>query len=391
MLYMRGESWMKSDFWLRVIVSAGAVALLFSFPAAIAVKNRVTGAVAASTETHTGHTLIIDPGHGGEDGGAVSVTGTRESAINLAIAERSAALAAFMGEEPVMTRESEELDYPPEAATTRARKVFDQKRRAELINAAPDAVLISIHQNKYMSASPKGAQAFYRDGGEELAEKLRSGSFDLFILTNPSNPAGKLTELETVRMLAKTCEEAGTVMVVDECFMELTMEPESYSMTKAFLEYSNVLVLRAFTKTFAIPGIRLGYLLCKDETAARQIALQLPEWNVSLPAQAAGIAAMEQEGYLEASRLFIKTQRAFLEKGLQKLGGKVFQSDANFLLFQWKDEELYEKLLKQGYLIRDCRDYEGLGKGYYRIAVKNRMENEMLLHTMEAMVGGQKR
>ncbi|MBQ9489194.1 MAG: aminotransferase class I/II-fold pyridoxal phosphate-dependent enzyme [Lachnospiraceae bacterium] len=226
---------------------------------------------------------------------------------------------------------------------------------------------------------------------KELAEKLRNGGFDLFILTNPSNPTGKLTELETVRMLAKTCEEAGTVMVVDECFMELTAEPESYSMTKAFLEYSNILVLRAFTKTFAIPGIRLGYLLCKDEAVAKKIALQLPEWNVSLPAQAAGIAALEQEGYLEASRVFVKSQRAFLEKGLQKLGAKVYQSDANFLLFQWKDEELYEKLLKQGYLIRDCQDYEGLGKGYYRIAVKNRMENEMLLQTIETMQGSQKR
>ena len=124
---------------------------------------------------------------------------------------------------------------------------------------------------------------------------------------------------------------------------------------------------------------------------AKKIALQLPEWNVSLPAQAAGIAALEQEGYLEASRVFVKLQRAFLEKGLQKLGAKVYQSDANFLLFQWKDEELYEKLLKQGYLIRDCQDYEGLGKGYYRIAVKNRMENEMLLQTIETMQGSQKR
>ena len=226
---------------------------------------------------------------------------------------------------------------------------------------------------------------------KELAEKLRSGSFDLFILTNPSNPTGKLTDLEMVRVLAKACEEAGTVMVVDECFMELTMEPESYSMTKAFLEYSNVLVLRAFTKTFAIPGIRLGYLLCKDEAVAKQISLQLSEWNVSLPAQAAGVAALEQEGYLEASRIFIKTQRVFLEKGLQRLGAKIFQSNANFLLFQWKDEELYEKLLSQGFLIRDCRDYEGLGKGYYRIAVKNRMENEMLLQVLDIIYGSQKR
>ena len=235
---------MKSDFWLRVIVSAGAVALLFSFPAAIAVKNRVTGAVAASTETHTGHTLIIDPGHGGEDGGAVSVTGTRESAINLAIAERSAALAAFMGEEPVMTRESEELDYPPEAASTRARKVFDQKRRAELINAAPDAVLISIHQNKYTSASPKGAQAFYRDGGEELAEKLQE-LFFRYINTDKKRSASPVSE-NVYLMRAVKCPA-----VLVECGF-LSNPEEAAKLESA--EHQKLLSLMIIGAYFAVYG-----------------------------------------------------------------------------------------------------------------------------------------
>ena len=67
------------------------------------------------------------------------------------------------------------------------------------------------------------------------------------------------------------------------------------------------------------------------------------------------------------------------------MGAKVIQSDANFILFLWKDEALYDQLLERGFLIRDCSDYEGLGKGYYRIAVKNRMENEALLQAMEAI------
>ncbi|MBR6477970.1 MAG: aminotransferase class I/II-fold pyridoxal phosphate-dependent enzyme, partial [Lachnospiraceae bacterium] len=152
--------------------------------------------------------------------------------------------------------------------------------------------------------------------------------------------------------------------------------------TKHLKDLPGVLVLRAFTKSFAIPGIRLGYLLCGDEGIAKKILLQLPEWNVSLPAQMAGIAAMEQDGHLEASRIFIKSQRDFLEKGLQKLGAKVFPSDANFLMFRWEDEKLYEKLVGQGILIRQCSDFQGLGPNYYRIAVKNRMENEELLRRL---------
>lgn len=226
---------------------------------------------------------------------------------------------------------------------------------------------------------------------DKLRDAIKGGSFELFFLANPANPTGKLTDLETIRMLARTCKEAGTILVVDECFMELTEEPESYSMTKDVLEYGNVLVLRAFTKSFAIPGIRLGYLLCGDKEIAGKISMQLPEWNVSVLAQAAGMAAMEQEGYLSASKAFVKTQRDYLEKGLRKLGAKVIQSDANFILFLWRDEALYDQLLERGFLIRDCSDYEGLGKGYYRIAVKNRMENETLLQAMEAIQESQKR
>ena len=226
---------------------------------------------------------------------------------------------------------------------------------------------------------------------DKLRDAIKSGAYDLFFLANPANPTGKLTELETMRMLANACKEAGTVMIVDECFMELVAEPENYSMTSYVLESGNVLVLRAFTKTFAIPGIRLGYLLCGDKEIAGKISMQLPEWNVSVLAQAAGVASMEQEGYLSASKVFVKTQRDYLEKGLRNLGAKVIQSDANFILFLWKDETLYGQLLERGFLIRDCSDYEGLGKGYYRIAVKNRMENELLLQAMEAILESQKK
>lgn len=224
--------------------------------------------------------------------------------------------------------------------------------------------------------------ALSREMAVKLQDKLRAGAYDLFFLTNPANPTGALTDQETVLMLAKACEEAGTTMVADECFMELTDEPGRHSMVKELAEHGNLLVLRAFTKTFAIPGIRLGYLLCGEEAIAKKIAMQLPEWNVSIPAQEAGVIALEQDGYLKASRAFVKTQREWLAEGLSGLGAKTYHSDANFVLFRWTEGDLYEKLLEQGFLIRDCSDYEGLGKGYYRIAVRNRMENEALLQAI---------
>ena len=210
--------------------------------------------------------------------------------------------------------------------------------------------------------------------------------YSALFVCSPNNPTGITVRPGLLTKLAET----GIRLFCDMCFMDLTASPQLYDVPALLKKFSNLVILKAFTKSFAIPGIRLGYLLCGDEKVAGTIAQRLPEWNVSLPAQVAGIAAMDQEGYLTASKVFVKTQREFLVKGLQKLGAKVYPSDANFILFQWKDETLYEKLLSHGFMIRDCSDYEGLGKGYFRIAVKNRMENEALLQTMETLAGTKK-
>lgn len=106
-------------------------------------------------------TLIIDPGHGGADGGAVSLTGAKESEINLDISLRLKALCDLTGTDSLMTRSSEQLDYPPEATSIAKMKAADQKQRAELISSTSNAVLISIHQNKYSTSQPRGPQAFY--------------------------------------------------------------------------------------------------------------------------------------------------------------------------------------------------------------------------------------
>lgn len=120
-------------------------------------------------------TFVIDAGHGGEDGGAVSADGLRESEVNLAVAQRTELLLALCGYRTVMTRRSESIDYPAEADTTRKRKRFDQERRVSLVNETEYAVLLSIHQNQYATAGPSGAQVFFgkQSGSEPFAEKLQ--------------------------------------------------------------------------------------------------------------------------------------------------------------------------------------------------------------------------
>lgn len=171
---------MKKIFWIRLAL-AGAIV---SAAAAAAVANALGGApdtaVFVERPSRGGYTLVLDPGHGGADGGAVSVTGAYESRINLDIALRVKALAGFFGIDPVMTRESEDIAYPETAGTIHAKKVWDTKGRVELINSQDSAFLISIHQNKFTSAGPSGGQVFFaptagsREAADIFQEKLMS-------------------------------------------------------------------------------------------------------------------------------------------------------------------------------------------------------------------------
>ncbi len=121
-------------------------------------------------------TFVIDAGHGGEDGGAVGADGTLESEVNLAVALRLEQMLALCGFPAVMTRRSEEISYPDAAKTIRDRKRADQEYRAALINGTDGAVLLSIHQNQYSTAGPRGAQVFYSStpGSEDFAKEMQA-------------------------------------------------------------------------------------------------------------------------------------------------------------------------------------------------------------------------
>ena len=117
----------------------------------------------AFAPAQSGQTVIIlDAGHGGEDGGAVSRSGVPESRINLRITQKMQGLLLFLGRSSIMTREGEDAIYSPEAKTLREKKVSDLKNRVAIINAEPGAVLLSIHQNSLPSRPQvHGAQVFY--------------------------------------------------------------------------------------------------------------------------------------------------------------------------------------------------------------------------------------
>ena len=148
------------------VVLAAVVAIL----AAILIFRRADDR-AQTISAQGAYTLVIDPGHGGIDGGAIAADGTKESAINLAIAQKMAALAGLYGQKYVLTRDSEESKVTLKEYSEHD----DLVRRAELANSVPGAVLISVHQNNYPTSQPTGAQVMYAaaDGSKELGEKAQ--------------------------------------------------------------------------------------------------------------------------------------------------------------------------------------------------------------------------
>ena len=119
--------------------------------------------------------VVIDPGHGGVDGGATSVTGVLESQLNLEIALKLNDLMHLLGIETVMIRETDCSVYT-EGQTIAQKKITDLKQRVRIVNDIPNATLVSIHQNLFVDERYSGAQVFYAptDGSQILAKKMQT-------------------------------------------------------------------------------------------------------------------------------------------------------------------------------------------------------------------------
>lgn len=214
----------------------------------------------------------------------------------------------------------------------------------------------------------------------ELTKEL-----DMIILCNPNNPVGNTVEQSMLLKIVKRCKELDIMMVVDECFCDFLDDMKNYSMLDYIEEYDNLVLIKAFTKMYAMAGLRLGYLINSNHKLLNKMLEVSQPWSVSIPAQEAGFVAVQEEEYVNESRLYVKKERTYLCKALDNLNIKYYKPEANYILF-YDEVDWYTLLLKERILIRDCSNYKGLRKGYFRIAVRTREENEKLIHTMKKIV-----
>lgn len=164
---------MKRMKWGSLLILAG---LLAAISGGMLLQTYLGPAAPAASWPEGERVWVVDPGHGGEDGGAVSITGVPESGINLAIAKRLDALLGFYGEHCYLMREEDISLHDPEAQTLREKKVSDLHNRAETVQELEGAILVSIHQNMFPQSRYHGSQVFYAptQGSQALAEALQT-------------------------------------------------------------------------------------------------------------------------------------------------------------------------------------------------------------------------
>ena len=201
-------------------------------------------------------------------------------------------------------------------------------------------------------------------------------TYDVIYVCNPNNPTGTLVSCEPYIGRCK-------VLFVDECFMDFADIPKS--MTGK----DNVFVLKAFTKTYGMAGIRLGYGMSTDTALLESMCDVLQTWNVSAIAQKCGVEALKCDEFVLKSREIIQTERRYLTESLRELGLFVYDSEVNFILFI-SNTNLFDNLLKKRVLIRKCGNFRGLDDTHYRIAVRKHEDNVILIKTVREILENEK-
>lgn len=204
---------------------------------------------------------------------------------------------------------------------------------------------------------------------------------DIVFLCQPNNPTGQVTPPALVERLVRRCAECGAVLVVDECFLDFLPDRDAWTAKQLLRDAPQLVILKAFTKLYAMAGVRLGYALCGDATLLEKMRGAGQPWAVSSLAQAAGLAALQETAYAGAVRALIAEQRPRMAAGLRALGLRVMDGQANYLLFR-ATPDFGEKLRRRGAVVRSCANYPGLDAAWYRTAVRTAEENTRLLQIM---------
>jgi histidinol-phosphate/aromatic aminotransferase/cobyric acid decarboxylase-like protein len=218
-------------------------------------------------------------------------------------------------------------------------------------------------------------------------KNLEEVKSDAVFIGYPNNPTGHLIDKKII--FKTVCQNSKRLFIADESFMDFVIDSESKTFINSEIP-DNLIIVKSSTKMFNIAGIRLGMAVSNKNNIEKINQYRLP-WSVNAIAQKVAIILYEDKDFIKETKTKTKKLREELSSKLSKINGiTIYPSDTNFLLFKFEDTDLQKKLLLKGIFIRSCEEIEGLMKGYFRIAVKNKLENCELIKAIESTKGSKK-
>lgn len=222
----------------------------------------------------------------------------------------------------------------------------------------------------------------------KLYEILRDDTqIGAVVIGHPNSPTGRLWNENELSTVVKLCESREILLVIDETFIDFC--PDGSSAIEKYKNHKDIILIRSMTKFFALPGIRLGFGIMSSKLAEKLKSFQYP-WSVNGLAQEFGLASLQDKSFVQKSKRYVLQQREAIYKQLKIITNlRVFPSDANFLLFKLRNfEEIYShrfqsQLIKDGIILRNCENFEGLDSTYFRLGIRREDENKLLLSKLK--------
>ncbi|MEH7332156.1 threonine-phosphate decarboxylase CobD [Neobacillus drentensis] len=209
---------------------------------------------------------------------------------------------------------------------------------------------------------------------------------DLVFAGHPNNPTGVTYSKEELVEMAEQAEKTNTYLIIDEAFIDFIPIETRITLLEDLQRWKQVILVRSMTKFYAIPGLRLGYMVA-DPTLILKLQAKQVTWSVNQLALLAGEAVLNEKEYEEATITLIQEQRTYVKLAIEeKLGWRVFPGQANFLLVRISADitaaELQWRMGHKGILIRSCSMYQGLTDQDFRIAIRTEEENQCLIQAL---------
>lgn len=248
-----------------------------------------------------------------------------------------------------------------------------------------------LRQDQIVAYTPDNENFAYST--EDLMEFYANKSISLLLLINPDNPSGNYISKKDVLKLAKWCEDSDIQLIVDESFVDFTEDCEENSLlcTNTLLQHPSLMVVKSISKSYGVPGLRLGVFATADTELISKIKKEVPIWNInSFGEFYMQIFGKYEQDYFKACKMFIDERSLFFQELQQITYLRVIPSQANYFLCEviskYTSSELTQKLIEKDVIISDCGKKNNMnGKNFIRLAIRDRKDNSRLIEILRSL------